>query len=198
MGIEFRPLHGHPVGPADAQVDLRGGAGEAVGPPPLLELLGVGEGVKDTLRRGFERALDDELLGGGRGADDPRRCGSQALGFSPGVGGFRLGGKMGVETVEAVGPFEMSAAEPVVHGNQALELKTRRAALTVAAPADEPGALQHLEVLGDGGLRERGGVGQLDDAGLACPRRSRMARRVGSASAAKARLRGSSIDITVR
>ncbi len=74
---------------------------------------------------------------------------------------------MGLETVEAVGPFGMGAAEPVVHREQALELKSRRAALAVAGPADEAGPLQHLEVFGDGRLRQRGGLCELDDAGLA-------------------------------
>src|SRR5487761_1001598 len=74
---------------------------------------------------------------------------------------------MGLETVEAVGPFGVGAAEPVVHGKEALELKSRRAALAVAGPADEAGPLQHLEVLGDGRLRQRGGLCELDDASLA-------------------------------
>ena len=74
---------------------------------------------------------------------------------------------MGIETVEAVGPLGVRAAEPVVHGEEALELKSRRAALTVAAPADEAGPLQHLEMLGDGGLGQRGGRRELDDPSLA-------------------------------
>ena len=74
---------------------------------------------------------------------------------------------MGLETVEAVGPFGVRAAEPVVHGEQPLELKSRRAALAVAGPADEAGSLQHLEVLGDGRLRQRGGRCELDDASFA-------------------------------
>src|ERR1700693_4599134 len=44
-------------------------------------------------------------------------------------GCFGWGGEMGLEKVEAVGPFGVRAAEPVVHGEQALELKSRRAAL---------------------------------------------------------------------
>src|SRR5579863_717168 len=77
-----------------------------------------------------------------------------------------LGGKMCVETVEAVGPFRMGAAEPVVHREQAVDLQSRRTALTITTPADEPSVLQHLEVLGDGGLRERGCCCEFDDAGL--------------------------------
>src|ERR1700686_4055411 len=73
---------------------------------------------------------------------------------------------MGLETVEAVGPFGVGAAEPIVPGEQSLELKSRRAALALAGPADEAGPLQHLEVLGNGGLRQRGGVCELDDASL--------------------------------
>ena len=37
---------------------------------------------------------------------------------------------MGLETVEAVGPFGVGAAEPVVHWEQALKLKSCRAALS--------------------------------------------------------------------
>ena len=76
---------------------------------------------------------------------------------------------MGLETVEAVGPLRVRTTEPVVHWGQAVELKSRWAALAVTSPADQTGSLQHLEVLGDGRLRERGGVGQLDDPGLAGP-----------------------------
>ena len=61
----------------------------------------------------------------------------------------------------------MGAAQPVVHGEQAFEVKPRRSALAVAGPADEAGALQDLEVLGDRRLGQRGGPGELDDAGLA-------------------------------
>jgi hypothetical protein len=74
---------------------------------------------------------------------------------------------MGLETVEAVGPFGMGASEPVVRWDQAVELKPRRAALAIATPTDEAGPLQHLEVFGDGRLRERGGFCKLDDTGLA-------------------------------
>jgi hypothetical protein len=74
---------------------------------------------------------------------------------------------MGLETVEAVGPFGMGVSEPVVHWDQARELEPRRAALAVPGPTDEAGPLQHLEVFGDGGLRERGGSCKLEDAGLA-------------------------------
>jgi hypothetical protein len=64
---------------------------------------------------------------------------------------------MGLETVEAVGPFGMGAAQPVVHWDEAVELEPRRAALAVAGATDEAGPLQYLEVFGDGRLRERGG-----------------------------------------
>src|ERR1700694_2079045 len=74
---------------------------------------------------------------------------------------------MSLETIEAVGPFGMGAAEPAVHREQAVKLKSRRAALAVAGPADETGPLQHLEMLGDGRLGQRGGLCELDDASLA-------------------------------
>src|ERR1019366_9649235 len=76
---------------------------------------------------------------------------------------------MGLETVEAVGPFGMGGGEPVVHWDEAVELEPRRAALSVAGATDEAGPLQHLEVFGDGRLRERRGLCKLDDAGLAGP-----------------------------
>ena len=76
---------------------------------------------------------------------------------------------MGLETVEAVGPFGVGVSEPVVHWDQALELKPRRAALAVTGPTDEASPFQHLEVFGDGRLRERRGFCKLDDAGLAGP-----------------------------
>jgi hypothetical protein len=78
---------------------------------------------------------------------------------------FGLGGEMSIETVKAVGPFGVRPAEPVVHGGQPLELKSRRAALAVASPVDQASPLQHLEVLGDGGLRQ--GKGVCDHAGFA-------------------------------
>jgi hypothetical protein len=78
-----------------------------------------------------------------------------------------LGGKMGFETVEAVGPFRVRTAEPVVHWGQAVELKSRWAALAVTSPADQTGSLQHLEVLGDSGLRQRGRLCEFDDASIA-------------------------------
>src|SRR5579862_8759282 len=74
---------------------------------------------------------------------------------------------MRLQTVEAVGPFGVGAAEPVVYWEQALKLKSRRAALAVASSADQAGPLQHLEVLGDRRLGQRGGTCQLDDARLA-------------------------------
>jgi hypothetical protein len=51
---------------------------------------------------------------------------------------------MGFETVEAVGPFRVRAAEPVVHWGQAVKLKSRWAALAVTSPADQTCSLQHL------------------------------------------------------
>ena len=74
---------------------------------------------------------------------------------------------MRLETVEAVGPFGVGAAEPVVHREQALKLKSCRAALPVASPAHQAGPFEHLEVLGDGGLRQRGCLCKFDDAGFA-------------------------------
>jgi hypothetical protein len=74
---------------------------------------------------------------------------------------------MGFETVEAVGPFPVRTAKPVIHRGQAVELKSRWAALAVTNPADQAGSLQHLEVFGDGRLRQRGGPCEFDDASVA-------------------------------
>ncbi len=74
---------------------------------------------------------------------------------------------MGFETVEAVGPFRVRTAEPVVHWGQAIELKSRWAALAITSPADQTGSLQHLEVLRDSRLRQRGGHCEFDDASIA-------------------------------
>jgi hypothetical protein len=78
-----------------------------------------------------------------------------------------LSGKMGFETVEAVGPFRVRAVEPVVHWRQTVELQSRWAALAVTGPADQTGSLQHLEVLRDSRLGQRGGICELDDASVA-------------------------------
>ena len=74
---------------------------------------------------------------------------------------------MGLKTGEAIGPFGMRAPEPVVSRGEALKLESRRAALAIAGPDDEAGTFQHLEVLGDGRLRERGGLCELDHASFA-------------------------------
>jgi len=74
---------------------------------------------------------------------------------------------MGFEPVEAVGPFRVRTAEPVVHRGQAVELKSRWAPLAVTSPADQTSSLQHLEVLGDSGLRQRGRFCEFDDASIA-------------------------------
>lgn len=73
---------------------------------------------------------------------------------------------MRIKTVQALGPFGVGAAQPVAHWEQALEVKARGPALAVAAPTDKTGLLEHLEVLGDGGLSQRGGLSKLDDPGL--------------------------------
>ncbi len=73
---------------------------------------------------------------------------------------------MGFEPVEAVGPFRVRTAEPIVHWGQAVELKARWAPLAITSPADQTSSLQHLEVLGDGGLRQRRRLRELDDASI--------------------------------
>lgn len=73
---------------------------------------------------------------------------------------------MSIKTVQAVGPFGVGATQPVVHWGKSLEVKARGPALTVAAPPDETGPLEHFEVLGDRGLGQHRGSCQLDDTGL--------------------------------
>jgi hypothetical protein len=73
---------------------------------------------------------------------------------------------MGLQAVEAVGPLGVRPAEPVIHWEQAFELKSGGTALAVADSADQAGTLQHLEVLGDGRLSERRSFSEFDDAGL--------------------------------
>ena len=74
---------------------------------------------------------------------------------------------MGFEPVEAVGPFRVGTAKPLVHWGQAVAMKSRRAALAVTSPADQTSSLQHLEVLGDSRLRQRGRLCEFDDASIA-------------------------------
>ena len=105
---------------------------------------------------------------------------------------------MGLKAVEAVGPFGVRPAEPVVHGEQALELKSRGAALAVAAPGDEAGPLEHFEVLGDGGLGQSGGLREFDYTSLAGREALEDRPAGGVGKAAKARLRGSLVTITDR
>jgi len=74
---------------------------------------------------------------------------------------------MCLETVETVGPFRVRAAEPIVDGEEALEPQARWAPLAVAAPGDQAGPFQDLQMLGDGRLRQRGPPGELDHPGVA-------------------------------
>ena len=58
-----------------------------------------------------------------------------------GIGGLygEVAESEGIETVQAIGPLDVGAPEPVAHCVQALELKARGAALAVAGPTDEAG-----------------------------------------------------------
>ena len=73
---------------------------------------------------------------------------------------------MRFEAVQPVRPLGVGAPEPVVDRKQALQRQSRWAALAVAATLDQPSPLQHLEMFGDGRLRQRRGLGQFDDPGL--------------------------------
>jgi hypothetical protein len=77
-----------------------------------------------------------------------------------------MNGEVGLEAIKTVGPFGVRVSQPLIHRQQALELKSRRAALAVADSTNETGPLENLEVLSDRRLRQRGGLCQLDDASL--------------------------------
>src|SRR5215470_10769490 len=72
-----------------------------------------------------------------------------------------------VEAIEALLPKAAIVREPVVDVLQPVRLDPARAPLRFAAARDQAGALQHLEVLGDGGQADVEGLGELGDRGLA-------------------------------
>ena len=76
-------------------------------------------------------------------------------------------------------------SDPVGDILERSRLEPAGAPLRLAAARDEAGTLQHLEMLGDGGQGHLERLGQFGDGGLATARRARIARRVGSARAAK-------------
>ena len=86
-----------------------------------------------------------------------------------------------VEEVEAAFPEPAVVLQPVGGALQRSALESRGAQLRGAPARDQPGALQHLEVLGDRLEADRERLGQLVDRGLALrePREDRAARGIG-------------------
>src|SRR5947209_20268097 len=85
-----------------------------------------------------------------------RAAGVSGMGLLLESGWFGVGGEMGLEPVEAVGPLGVGGAQPVVGGEQTFQSQPRRPALAVPAASDQAGLLQDRGVLGDGGRGERG------------------------------------------
>ena len=92
-----------------------------------------------------------------------------------------------IEPIEALRPEAAVVAEPFGGRGQRRRVEAHGAELGAAAARDETGAFQHLQMLGDGRLAEIERRHELVDRGLALASRARIARRVGSASAAKTR-----------
>src|SRR3954451_3694408 len=86
-----------------------------------------------------------------------------------------------VEAVEALVPVSAIALEPIVDLAQRAGLEAAGPPLRFAAAHDQPRALEHLEVLRDGGEAHREGLGEGRHRGLAerKPRQQRATRRVG-------------------
>src|SRR5262245_44789564 len=58
--------------------------------------------------------------------------------------------QVGLQAIQPLVPEPAIAFQPVINGPQAVRCDTARAPLRRAAARDQPGPLQHLEVLGDG------------------------------------------------
>jgi hypothetical protein len=86
-----------------------------------------------------------------------------------------------VETVEAALPEPPVRLHPLRDARQRRGLQPARPLLRVAAPADQPGAFEDLQVLGDRRHAHRERLGQLGDGGLAAgqPREDRTPGGVG-------------------
>jgi hypothetical protein len=86
-----------------------------------------------------------------------------------------------LQPVETLIPEGAIALEPIAGILEAAWSDAARAPLRLAAALDEPGALENLEVLGDGRPAHLEGLGKLADRGLAERKASedRAPRRVG-------------------
>jgi hypothetical protein len=73
-----------------------------------------------------------------------------------------LGGlEKGLETGELAGPEEAVVVEPVIHGTEGLGVEAVIAMSSHAMLADEAGAAEKSEMLGDGRAGDREGAGDL-------------------------------------
>src|SRR5438309_2375152 len=91
---------------------------------------------------------------------------AEAKGWAGGMSVF-LRGEMAVEIVEAAFPPGAERLQPLRHRLHARRLEPARAALRVLPAGDEPGLLQHLQMLRDGRLAERERPGELRHRGFA-------------------------------
>src|SRR6266704_2818981 len=89
--------------------------------------------------------------------------------------------QIGVETIEALVPEAAIVLEPLGDVLERGAFETAGPPLRRAAARDQPGALQHLEMLGDGGTAHRERLGELADRALALgqPGEDGAPRRVG-------------------
>src|SRR6516162_1637222 len=86
-----------------------------------------------------------------------------------------------VEAIKAFFPEATVVLEPLGGVLEWPRLNPAGPPLRLAAARDQPGAFQHLQVLGDGGKTHRKGLGELADRGLACgqPCQDRAPGRIG-------------------
>src|SRR6266545_904692 len=75
--------------------------------------------------------------------------------------------QVGVQAIEAFLPIAAIALEPLVGILERPRFEPAGAPLRLSRARDETGALQHLEVLGDGGQGHLEGLGQLRNGGFA-------------------------------
>ena len=180
-------MHDEAPHAARAQVEGAGRRGEAGGPPPLREVLRVGPHLEHERTRGIEEPRADHH---GRVLPevDAISFGHASLlrvlcaGFSAVLGllGLQLL-QVGLQAIQPLVPKPAIAFQPVVDGPQAVGRDAARAPLRLPPARDQPGPLQHLEVLGDGRQADVEGFRQLRHRRLAerQPRQDRPAGRVG-------------------
>src|SRR6266850_7160196 len=71
--------------------------------------------------------------------------------------------EVGVQPVEALLPVAPVVLDPFGHVLERSRLEPAGPPLRLAAPLDEAGALQHLEMLGDGGKADVERLGEFED-----------------------------------